>query len=204
MADATERAEVLTMALQRARTRILESHRRHGVRVYLPAAPHIDLEATVRVELARVTAQGKVRQWVDVYGIESGEATTELVIAVSRGGGTGTALIPPAVPAHDVSTHAPSNTLPAFTQIGGRDAAYREDLPGFSAQAQKPAASRPSTSLSALFPPLGRPRTPEEFPTRYLVEFPPIADAIREPATLAAAAAYQVAIPDDDFSLTAG
>lgn len=72
-----------------ARTKIAAAHRRHAVHAAVPANPALDLDKTVAIDAAGVTAQGKVRHLRHRFDTDSGEAITEFTLAVSAVAGVG-------------------------------------------------------------------------------------------------------------------
>jgi len=85
--DAAVEAMYVLIAI--ARTKIAAAHRSHAVRAAVPANPVLDLDKTVAVAAAGVTAQGKVRHLRHRFNTDSGEAVTEFTLAVSSIAGTG-------------------------------------------------------------------------------------------------------------------
>lgn len=89
-----------------ARVKIAAAHRRNSVNVSIPADPHVDLWNVVSVAAAGVSAAGKVRHVVHRLDSASGEATTELTLAISSCAG----------PAFEHPVTAP--TIPDGTSAG--------------------------------------------------------------------------------------
>jgi len=72
-----------------ARTKIAAAHRQHSVRAAVAARPALDLDQTVAIDAAGVTAKGKVRHLRHRFDTDSGEAITEFTLAVSSIAGVG-------------------------------------------------------------------------------------------------------------------
>lgn len=66
-----------------ARTKIAAAHRRNSVALSVPANAYLDLWNVVSVDASGVTAEGKVRRVTHRLDTESGEAVTDVTIAVS-------------------------------------------------------------------------------------------------------------------------
>ena len=73
------------------KTEILGSHRKNSITFEAPFHPIVNLSHTVRVQADNLVAKGKVRQVIDKFNIETGEAKTEIQVAISAHGGTGLA-----------------------------------------------------------------------------------------------------------------
>lgn len=72
-----------------ARTKIAAAHRQHAVRAAVAARPTLDLDQTVAIDAAGVTAKGKVRHLRHRFDTDSGQAITEFTLAVSSIAGVG-------------------------------------------------------------------------------------------------------------------
>lgn len=81
--------DALVTLIAIARTKIAAAHRRHAVQAAVPANPALDLDKTVAIDAAGVTAQGKVRHLRHRFDTDRGEAITEFTLAVSSVAGIG-------------------------------------------------------------------------------------------------------------------
>lgn len=82
-------ADAIEVLIAIARTRIAAAHRQHSVSAAVAARPTLDLDHTVAIDAAGVTAKGKVRHLRHRFNADSGEAITEFTLAVSSIAGVG-------------------------------------------------------------------------------------------------------------------
>lgn len=95
-----------------AKARIWQSHRGNDVSVVVPLNPVVDLDKTISVDASGVVAKGKVRRLRHRMSPDTGEATTDLSIAVCAAAGIGIV--------HDETpTAAPAGTLPGAVDVDG-------------------------------------------------------------------------------------
>lgn len=176
--------DAIAALIARARVTILASHRAHSVRCQIPLAPNLGRTDRVRLQTATLTAEGKVRQVIHTLDLGSGQALTELQLAVSQGGGsTDDAVVAPAPPATTGAAETPPRiTLTSrYGQTAGA-AAYNPAWTGFTGNRVPP------ESLDA-----------PTYPERFRISMPEIT---RDPVQADTTAAYAVAIPEDPMTLT--
>lgn len=95
-----------------AKAKIWSSHRQNAVTVLVPLIPAIDLDKTVEITAAGVAARGKVRRVVHRMSSGTGEATTEVEIALCAVAGYG-------VSHASDPTAAPAGTSPGVKNLAG-------------------------------------------------------------------------------------
>lgn len=76
-------------AIAKARTAIKKSHRRNYVGFSTVLAPRIERYHTIQINTALVSAKGKVYSVVHTMDVDSGEATTNVTLALSKLAGSG-------------------------------------------------------------------------------------------------------------------
>lgn len=106
---ATDRAAAtatLEAIVAQAKVTIIGSHRQSSVHFATPLDPRADLDKTVRVVSGGVTAQGKVRAVTHRMDVGSGEAISEIEVAVASVAGLG-------IPHPDDPVAAPPPSTPA-------------------------------------------------------------------------------------------
>lgn len=95
-----------------AKTRIYGSHRGHRVTATVPLIPALDLDKTLRLDGAGVTAQGKCARVVHRLSPDTGEATSDVAVALCSIAGIGIV--------HDEdATAASDGTEAGTTSLGG-------------------------------------------------------------------------------------
>lgn len=122
-------------ALAQATVSIKKSHRVNTVSFEIPYHSELNLTHTVKVDSGYLTAQGKVRQLVETFDIDSGESTSQVSIALSLHGGTGV-VTDTSIAAEPVTETALTDYEDSFIMhyyIGGEAASqpYDEDWDGF-------------------------------------------------------------------------
>jgi hypothetical protein len=75
--------------LAAAKGDILRAHRLNTVSFKVVYQPQLDLSHTVQIQTPYLSAAGKVKKLRDVWSIETGEASTEIFLAISRHNGNG-------------------------------------------------------------------------------------------------------------------
>lgn len=98
--------------IQTGKVEIFASHRRNSVSAMVPLIPAIDLDKTVSINAGGVVAKGKVRKVAHRMNTDSGEAVSELVLAICAMAGTG-------VTHPETTTAAPAGTTPGNTTLAG-------------------------------------------------------------------------------------
>lgn len=107
-AAAADRDEMLRTLLDRAWVRLYAAQRTGRVRWSLPARPDIWLDVWAQIESGSVRAAGKIVEGRHVLDLDTGEATSELAIAVGLPGGAEASLPSWSLPSVD----APDDTRP--------------------------------------------------------------------------------------------
>jgi hypothetical protein len=183
---------LIAAALAVQSTRILASHRRNYVEASIALHPWVDRHHTVRIATTYLTATGKVHTVQDRLDLGSGEATTTVRIAVSRGGtGNGAAALaaptPPAAPSPAAPSGGAGFNTDGDTYLGGivGAPAYDEDWAGFTGNYAIP---EPGS---------------EVYPRRLTIDFPEVVTALRDEHQASVSADYSIAIPDDELTLSA-
>jgi len=180
---------------------ILSAHRQNQASMVVPYQPLINLTHTVRAVSAHITVKGKVAVIKDVWDIDSGDAVSEITLALSRHEGTGlvssSPLTPDTPPVPTTETGIPT-TMALETHIGGRN-----DVPVLTGTEQgyftnwifdptetEPFATDPVNPDTILYP--------DEF----TVEYPEISGGAVTALELPAAQNIDVEIPVDELTLT--
>ncbi|NLY16650.1 MAG: hypothetical protein GXZ05_09790 [Gammaproteobacteria bacterium] len=138
-ADEPRRQLAFNTALNKARTEIIEAHRRTQVSWQVPTAliAGVDLVHTLYLDDQNTVAQGKCVQRLDELNIETGSALATLTIAILReASGVADPLSVPARMGADESESAGvmSRSYTLGTQLGGKFTSpeYDDELDGFS------------------------------------------------------------------------
>jgi hypothetical protein len=95
-----------------AKNRIWGSHRQNTVAASVPLNPGVDLDKTIEINVTGVHAQGKCRSVAHRLSTDSGQATSEFVLAICSVAGTG-------VPHTDTANTAPAGSSPISTPLLG-------------------------------------------------------------------------------------
>lgn len=196
--------DVQDMVLAIASANLVRAHRNTGVTFRAPFQPMVRLDQTIKLDSAGLVAQGKVRRIADTFGLESGEASTEIELAISRHNGTGlytpSALTPPAQPAPPTET-PPSTRVHLDLYLGGRLASpsLPEDANGYLADYQYD----PDTVLVPNW--YYNPDNPnvKTYGQQFIAIAPDIDEAYTDPAEVTATQVYEVVVPEDLLELTA-
>lgn len=182
--------------IDQGRAAILGSHRLNAVDAELPIAPHLDVVHTVRVDTPTVLAQGKLRRVRHLMDLETGRATTQIEVALSRTEATGvqtdtpvTVPVPPAPP----DPPPPGGPGTVISTWVGRSIDTPSAIPSN--------ATGFFTNLSNTLSPNYN-GAAETYPVQLIVEAPEIESSARDNRDVPIAATYQVAIPEDTLVLT--
>jgi hypothetical protein len=81
--------EAQEVILAAAKGDIIRAHRLTTVSFQVAYNPDITLAHTIKVDTPYLVAEGKVKAIRDVWGIDTGEASTEITVAISRHNGSG-------------------------------------------------------------------------------------------------------------------
>lgn len=180
---------------------ILSAHRQNQATMVVPFQPEVTPAHTVRAVSAHITFKGKVATMRDVWDINSGDAVTELTVALSRHEGTGlvtsSPLTPDTPPVKTEETDIP-NRIDLLTYVGGRNDVGEliGDERGyftnwiFDPTETEPFATDPANPDAILYP--------EEFN----VEYPEISGGAVDAIELPATQEVDVEIPVDELTLT--
>ena len=189
-------------ALDQAKTLILARHRDTRVSFSLPCTPEIDIDRALALATGAIDCAGKV--WAVEHSLDpaAGEAITRVTLALSGVATAGlatptvTPLEPPAPPDIDAATGPDAWAMPHVTTLVAGLSAYQGDVSGWIINA--PETINVSTG-SIDNPWYDGSQYPE---TGFRVALPGVPDSHRAPLEIAAAAAYQIAIPEDALTLT--
>lgn len=175
----------VSTALNKARTTILAAHRDTKVTVRKFLWPEIDLKHTVRINTDAVQTKGKVFSINHVMDIGTGEAYTEISISLfkAQGASSDSSYI-----AHPIAADAV--TYPTSTITLGNH---------FGEDPTTEAARSWNGMIGNRFPPGGLART--RYTDQFIVDTPPIPDALRNEKIKSASNTYNVSIPDDSLTI---
>lgn len=171
----------------------LASHRLNRAVFALPLNPAVTVQKTLRVvSVGGVTCTGKVRSVRHLLDAGSGEARTEVELAISRAGGSssGTALTAPAPPSYAPAAPGTVGTVHAAGNHFGQDGtATTEDdaWTGYRGNYVPPLSVSPLVTFS----------------DSLRVDADEIEAAVRDNTELTDAASYEVAPPHDELSIAA-
>jgi hypothetical protein len=199
--------EAQNVILASTRGDILRAHRLTTVSLKIPFHPSLDLSHTVKVDTPYLVAEGKVRSLKDLLSVETGEASTEVVLAISRHNGSGiyedSELSPIERPEPTEEDTIPS-TVTLHTYKGGRDLSpvYDEEAQttweGFLTNYLDSMVA-PDWSANPVKNPLIASRT---YPYSFVVRGPTIDEEHTTSTEVAASQSYEVVVPEDTLELT--
>ena len=201
-----------TVAINKARNDILRSHRGTTFTFQTVYRPEIDLSRTLHVDCAWVECQGKVSRVTHHWDIDTGDATSEISLALFRHNGAGVITDTPVAAtdkADDPTETAFDRSVQLPMYIGGRvDVAdYDEDWTGYvvNMPIYESASTDPVDRAEAW---ARNPANPamagKTYPEGMHVKYPDIAADYVDPVNAAAAAIFDVAVPEDLLLLTSG
>lgn len=180
---------------------VLQAHRQTSVSFSSTFQPGVDLTKTVRLNTSHVVAKGKVRRVRHLFGIEDGQAQTDITLAISRHFGTGLVSSSPQTPEDEPDKPVESG-IPTHKRLGSRVGGltttealdptwdgyftnyiydYTDDQP-FAAEPSNPAAT--------------------VYPERFICEYPEISGSALDALELPADQELDVDIPLDELTLT--
>lgn len=197
--DAADLAREVMIAA--AVTDVLQAHRSTRLRFMSTFQPFINLTKTVRIDTDHVTAKGKVRRTTHKFGINSGEASTEVELAISRHFGSGLVSSSPITP-DDPPEKLEETNIPRrkylTSHVGGRTDSLDilDSWDGyFTNYIYDPTNTEPFAS---------DPQNPQTviYPETFICEYPEISGAALDTMELPAEQEIDVEIPEDEFSMT--
>lgn len=207
--------EAQQVAMAKAKTEILDSHRNTDVDFTVKLDPMISLESTVYLNTFKVEAKGKVRALTETLDVATGGATCEITLAISRHGGVGIVEDTPLVPSdrpeptEEEKEYETTHSLPF--RIGGTPEAsvsgglggfepVDEEWDGFSTNYYHlPYIYRRQAQWDNILPSELKLRTYDE---KMVVITPEIDESSVDTITLPAEKTIEVNIPEDFLVLT--
>lgn len=187
----TELEAAQTCAIAKARVEILGRARGNRVRVGAVYDPMITLASTVRVNTPDFVAKGKVFAYTERFNLNTGEPSLDLTLALSRHGGSGTAsddsIAAAGQPAQPAETPTP-RTYQLGVRAGGVTGAPADSdaWDGYICNAYSVAQTDPSNL----------------YRERFVLNMPEIEDAARDATEVAQPASYEVAVPQDELTMS--
>lgn len=187
----TELEAAQTCAIAKARVEILGRARGNRVRVSTVYDPTITLASTVRINTPDFVAKGKVAAYTERLDLQTGEPLLSLELALSRHGGSGLAsddpLTAPAQPAQPSETPT-ARTYQLGVRAGGTEFAPADDdtWDGYICNAYLAALTHPEKA----------------YRERFVLNMPEIEDAARNATEVAQVASYEVAVPQDELTMS--
>lgn len=179
----------ISLAIARAQTTIIKSHRDTRVTFRTSLNPYIDLVHTAKLNCTKVLAQGKVSKIQHMIDCNTGEAYTEIEISVSRapGSATTTAPNPPTRPTY---------TPPVVAGAVGFESHYGlEPNPAWTGHIGNKYVTERAGNTTNTFK--------TAYPESFVVDVPAIEDAVRANKVLnAGTTQYNVAITNNLFQIT--
>jgi hypothetical protein len=200
--------DIQEIIISAAKGDIIRAHRLNTLSFRVAYQPTINLSHTVKIDTPYLTAIGKVKSVRDLWSITTGEASTEIQVAISRHNGSGLAVEDPVVPVERPEpTEEP--TIPRYVRLrtykGGRSisAAYDEEAQteweGFLTNyldSMQPA----DYSVNKVDNPLLANKT---YPYSFVVRGPEISEDHTSSVAVIATQEYEVVVPEDTLILTA-
>lgn len=204
-ADRADAEAGMQAALDQAKTLILARHRDTRLSFDLPCAPEIDLDRAIGFDwatpIAGIEAVGKV--WAVEHALDpaAGSAITTVTLALSGVAAAGlatptvTPLVPPDPPDIEAVTGPDDWAQPHVTSLIAGLSAYDDAVSGWIIHAPE----KIQVSTGAVDNPW---YDGSEYPeTGFRVALPGVPESHRNPLEIAAAAAYEIAIPEDTLTL---
>jgi hypothetical protein len=209
----TVRADVATaqaVALAKAQSEILKSHRGTVVSAITPFDSRLSLADTVAIDTTYLECKGKLRRIRHHLDIDTGDATTEVEIALSRHNGAGLItsdpLTPPSAPGDPAET-APSGYHDLGLHIGGSvtrplwDDSWDGWVTNLPFDASYGSATlRGSWDRNRANPAIAG----KVYDDGFHVLGPEIASSYADPVDFSDAQTYDVAVPEDPLVLISG
>ena len=197
------------VVLAAAKGDIIRAHRLTTVRFTVPFQPDVTLAHTVKIDTPYLVAAGKVKAIRDVWDVSTGEASTEISIAISRHNGSGVVNETDSLVALERPEPVDEEYIPYIvdlkTYIGGREtsAEYDEEAQttwqGFLTNYLYSGLA-PDWSVNPVINPLIAART---YPYSFVVRGPEINETHTTTSAATASQEYVVAIPEDTLTLVA-
>ncbi len=172
--------------MNKAKTSILASHRDTKVQIEKSIFPQVDLKHTVYINTTPVVAKGKVYSIVHSMDVSTGDAATAMSISLfkSQGSSTDQSFVIPTFPADNVS---PGSGTVILGNHFGEDPTVQ-------------AAQTWTGMIGNRYPASGGART--TYQEAFVVQTPPIPDALRQEYTRFTGATYSITIPNDTLTVT--
>lgn len=178
----------ISVALARAKTKIIQSHRDTKVSFRTKLNPLIDLVHTAKLDCTKLVAQGKVSTISHYIDCTTGEAYTQIEISISRahGSGTDTPLSYPIRPTYTPPTVAGAIGFQSHYGLPP-DASWTGHI------GNKYVTERTGSTTNTF---------KTAYPESFVVDTPAIEDAVRANKELSAGTtSYNVAIKNDLFEV---
>jgi hypothetical protein len=205
----TEFEETQKVILAAAKGDIVRAHRLNSVSFKVAFQPDLNLSHTVKVDTPYLVAAGKVKMIRDVLDSESGEASTEITLAISRHNGSGNATEDTPIASVDKPepTEEPSisSVVRLGTYKGGRESSAIYDI-----EAQETWEGFLTNYLSSLVAPDWSANPVENpiiaartYPYSFVVRGPEIDETHTKAVSVSETATYNVAVPKDTLEIYA-
>ena len=175
----------VTVALQIAKTSIEGSHRDTRVKLFRSIMPDLELHHTVEATADKISCKGTVRKIIHKLNVNTGEAVTNMEIALSRatGSSSGSSMVPPTRP---VDNPVIANQT---ISLGNH---YGQDPSTDAAQSWNGMIGNSYTG------PYGS-GVRTTFPESFVVDAPAISSTLRNQRVLNQSQSYNVAIRNDSL-----
>lgn len=177
------------LAIARAQTTIIKSHRDNRVIFQCELHPEFDLSQTIYLNCTRLQAQGKVRSIRHKLNVTTGEAVTICELALSRSTGSSSTTSPMIVPTRP--TYTPASGVTSITL----DSHYGDAYSRFGVNDVDPAWTGHIGNKSFLDANGNGARS--NWTHAFIVDTPPIEDAARSNVELAGTGTYTTEIQND-------
>lgn len=183
--DSSSLADAMAVAAARGKTRILASYRQNVVSFRTMLQPTLERFHHARLGATRVTAQGKVRRVRHTLDLNTGLDVTDIELAVFRRLDSNVADMPYDLAAFNYSDTSTLIAYTLYSHYGGNGQTVPDD-PDW-------------TGYVGNYDPL---ISGEVYDERFVVDVPEVAASSRDPIENTAAETYEIAVWQDDLTIT--
>lgn len=179
----------VALAVARAQTTIIKAHRDNRVTFHCELHPEFELSHTIYLDCTRLQARGKVRTIKHRMDVTTGEAVTTCELALSRSTGSSSTTSPQTIPTRP--TYNPATPITSITL----DSHYGNAQSPFGINNVDPAWTGHIGNRNFAIDGGGFGRS--NWTHAFIVDTPPIEEAVRSNVELAGTGTYTTAIQND-------
>lgn len=183
--NSAEYTKAVRVAMEKAKTEMLDSHRDTRVIIQIPFYPDIKLGHTIETTATRINCKGLVESYTHTFNHETTEAMTEITILLSRVSGSTTDQSL-AIPARLNTDSAPS--AGGVINLGNH---FGEDPSQSGAENWNGMIG--NRVVNGIL---------TKYPVAFIVDMPAIEDSVRSNKTLSGTTSYNVEIPNNTLTIT--